>query len=158
MASTQGWTVRRCSWPLPRFRWARQTLTVVTERPLSEALALTVRTLAILGGVIVVALLAAGALGLLAVRQIVRPIQSLSTVAQAIQAGDLSQQAAVVRHDEIGDLAGAFNSMTAQLQTTLEDLERRRAAEQEQREYLQATSRSTWATWPRWAAATWRRG
>jgi methyl-accepting chemotaxis protein len=112
---------------------------VVTEWPLSEALALTIRTLLVLGIVIVVALVAAAALGLLAVRQIVRPIQSLATTAQAIQAGDLSQQAEVIRHDEIGDLAEAFNSMTRQLRTTLESLEQRRAAEQKRREDLQAT-------------------
>jgi methyl-accepting chemotaxis protein len=116
-----------------------QAFTVVTERPVSEALALTFRTLLIIGSFIVVAMLAAVALGWLAVRQIVRPVEALAAVARAVRAGDLSRQAEVTSRDEIGDLAEAFNDMTAQLQATLDGLERRRAAEQEQREYLQAT-------------------
>jgi serine phosphatase RsbU (regulator of sigma subunit)/HAMP domain-containing protein len=74
---------------------------------------------------ILVALAVAGVLSLLAARQIVRPIEALSETAQAISGGDLSRQAQVVGHDEIGKLAGAFNHMTLQLRDLISTLEER---------------------------------
>ncbi|HOZ45538.1 MAG TPA: PAS domain S-box protein [Candidatus Hydrogenedentes bacterium] len=56
-------------------------------------------------------------------RRILRPIEELAETAKAIQQGDLSKRARVHRSDELGDLAGVFNSMTAQLQNSLESLE-----------------------------------
>jgi nitrate/nitrite-specific signal transduction histidine kinase len=44
------------------------------------------------------------------VRQIVRPIQTLAATAQAISAGDLSQQVQITRYDELGVLAEVFNT------------------------------------------------
>jgi methyl-accepting chemotaxis protein len=106
--------------------------TVVTERPLAEAMAVTIRLLYIIGIVVLVALVIGAGLGFLAVRQIVRPIEGLVTVAQAIEAGDLSRRATVSSDDELGKLAGTFNTMTSQL-------EQRVTAEQKQRRHLQTT-------------------
>ena len=102
-----------------------QTLTVVTERPLSEALALTIRTVIITAVLIVAALVCAGLLGFYAARRIVRPIRALATTAQAISAGELWRQAETSGHDELGLLGSTFNRMTAQLRDMIESLEER---------------------------------
>ena len=102
-----------------------QTLTVVTERPLSEALALTLRTVLITVGLIVAALVCAALLGFYAARRIVRPIRALAATAQAISAGELSRKAETTGHDELGLLGSTFNRMTAQLRDMIESLEER---------------------------------
>jgi GAF domain-containing protein len=51
------------------------------------------------------------------------PITRLTTVAQQISGGDIQAQAAVEAHDEIGQLAEAFNKMTAQLRHLIGSLE-----------------------------------
>jgi signal transduction histidine kinase len=66
-----------------------------------------------------------GVLGFLSVRQIVRPIQIMAMTAQAISAGDLSQQVQITRHDELGVLAEVFNGMTTQLRGLINGLEQR---------------------------------
>ncbi len=48
-------------------------------------------------------------------RQITRPVQRLRDAALAVQAGDLTRRVDVDRADEIGQLASAFNAMTAAL-------------------------------------------
>jgi len=70
-----------------------------------------------------ITILIAGAVIIGVTGQIVRPIEQLSSVAQAIRDGDLNAQANIVRSDEIGKMAQAFNSMTAKLRTTLEGLQ-----------------------------------
>lgn len=76
---------------------------------------------------LVVALVALGVGQFLA-----RPIVRLTDVAQRVTAGDLEARAAVESQDEIGQLAAAFNQMTAQLRHfigTLEEQVRDRTAE-----------------------------
>ena len=106
-------------------RLGSQTLTVVTERPVSEALELTIRTVLITVGLILAALASAGVLGLFAARKIVQPIRNLASTAQAISSGDLSQQATTASQDELGVLSGAFNKMTEQLRDIIGSLEQR---------------------------------
>jgi signal transduction histidine kinase len=63
-------------------------------------------------------------------RGMVRPIRRLRDSAHAVQAGDLTHRVPVDRHDEIGELAAAFNAMTAELdrsQTELAEKEAMRA-------------------------------
>ena len=103
--------------------FGEQTFHVVAEQIVSEALALAISTVAITAVLIVAALLIAGSLGFLSVRQIIRPIQAMATTAEAISAGDLSQQVNIIDQDELGMLATAFNSMTAQLRTIITGLE-----------------------------------
>jgi signal transduction histidine kinase len=66
-----------------------------------------------------------GVVGFLSVCQIVRPIQIMAMTAQAISAGDLSQQVQITRHDELGVLAEVFNGMTTQLRGLINGLEQR---------------------------------
>lgn len=67
-------------------------------------------------------------LGLALAVLVVRPLRSLSSVADAIAVGDLEQRAPESRRrDEIGDLARAFNSMADRLRGQITDLKRTRA-------------------------------
>ena len=54
-------------------------------------------------------------LGVLVSRLLTAPLASLTRAAQAVAGGDLSQRVAVRSRDEIGELGGAFNRMTASL-------------------------------------------
>jgi signal transduction histidine kinase len=62
------------------------------------------------------ATLAVIVLGYVLAQSIAGPILRLRTMAQAVAAGDLEQQSGLTRGDEIGDLAQAFDTMTARLQ------------------------------------------
>jgi signal transduction histidine kinase len=82
------------------------------------------RELAFSAAIITVLTMIAAIAVILAVsRQIVRPIEQLSQVADAIRGGDLNAQASVQRTDEIGKMGQAFNSMTTQLRQTLTGLQ-----------------------------------
>ena len=74
--------------------------------------------------IIPLAILAAFGLALF----LVRPITQLTKTAEEVAAGNLSSRANVTTTDEIGTLASTFNSMTSQLQETLQGLEQRVAA------------------------------
>jgi putative methionine-R-sulfoxide reductase with GAF domain len=54
-----------------------------------------------------------------------RPILHLTRVAEQVSAGDLTARASVESRDEIGSLASAFNTMTAQLYDMVGSLEQR---------------------------------
>ena len=62
-------------------------------------------------------------IGLYTARWIVRPILKLKEAAIALSEGDFSKTVDLKRADELGVLAGAFNSMAAQLQTSFGELE-----------------------------------
>jgi serine phosphatase RsbU (regulator of sigma subunit)/HAMP domain-containing protein len=108
-----------------RIQLGEQAFDVVAELAATEALALAIATIQVASAAILVALAVAGVLSLLAARQIVRPVETLSETAQAISGGDLSRQAQVAGHDEIGKLARAFNHMTLQLRELIATLEER---------------------------------
>ncbi len=69
--------------------------------------------------------LAALLVGFYVAGRISHPITVLAQVAARITAGALDQRAPIGGSDEIGVLAAAFNRMTARLQQTLDELERR---------------------------------
>ncbi|MBN1875014.1 MAG: PAS domain S-box protein [Anaerolineae bacterium] len=104
-------------------RFGAQEFNIIAEQAVAESLALAVTTILVTAGIIMAALLVSGMLGFVTVRQIVQPIQAMARTAQAISAGDLAQQVQVAGRDEVGVLAAAFNSMTAQLRQSLESLE-----------------------------------
>jgi signal transduction histidine kinase len=106
-------------------QFGNRGLTVVAERPVSEALELAQNGLYVSTVVTVLALLAAVGLVLLTVRQVVRPIEKLSAVARSIQEGDLSARSEINSQDEIGILARSFNAMTSRLQDMIQSLEDR---------------------------------
>jgi signal transduction histidine kinase/DNA-binding response OmpR family regulator/CHASE3 domain sensor protein len=63
-------------------------------------------------------------------------VQRLTLAAERVGAGDLTTRAPVESGDEIGRLAGTFNSMTERLGATLDDLEGRRREVQAAAEVL----------------------
>jgi GAF domain-containing protein/HAMP domain-containing protein len=78
-----------------------------------------------------------------AARGISRPLNVLSQTATQIAAGELTLRAQVVREDEIGVLAQAFNSMTAQLRDLIDSLEARVAGATRNLEAATEVSRAT---------------
>ena len=66
-------------------------------------------------------------LGLISVtiQQTVQPINSLTQTVKEVASGNLTRSAPVESDDEFGTLAKAFNSMTLQVRTLVDDLERR---------------------------------
>lgn len=71
----------------------------------------------------------AGTIGIILVgyfisQHIARPILRLRSMSQAVAAGDLTQQIRLERADEIGDLADAFDVMTAHLRERTAEAER----------------------------------
>lgn len=85
-----------------------------------------------------------------AMRQAFQPVNTLTSTVAAITAGDLTREAPVESEDELGTLAHAFNSMTAQLRDLIGSLEDRvasRTADLERRSrYLQASAEVSRAT------------
>lgn len=65
--------------------------------------------------------------------RIIRPLDELTLAAKSIAAGELYQQVSIVRDDELGTLADAFNSMSQELAHRIEEL-------QQQGRQLQANS------------------
>ncbi|HYM48481.1 MAG TPA: diguanylate cyclase [Burkholderiaceae bacterium] len=55
----------------------------------------------------------------------IEPLRRLNEATRRVSAGDLSVQAPATSRDELGDLARAFNAMTAKLRQVLESLEQR---------------------------------
>jgi nitrate/nitrite-specific signal transduction histidine kinase len=98
---------------------------LVAEQKEAEALAPTRRTLWIIGGVAVAAAVLAIMAGFGLTRRIVRPLVELGDTAGRIAGGELDLRASVVREDEIGTLAHAFNRMTGQLGLLVTNLQRR---------------------------------
>jgi signal transduction histidine kinase len=100
-----------------------QKFTIIAEESIdvayraSRETALGVSIITLITIVVITGVIAAAS------RQIVQPIEQLSQVAQAIRDGDLNAEAPVKRSDEIGQMAQAFNSMTAQLRQTLKGLQ-----------------------------------
>jgi signal transduction histidine kinase len=102
-----------------------QQFHIVVEGPVSEALALSIHSVRIMLTIVLIALLAAGSLGFLAVRRIVGPIEDIAETARSVSAGDLSRRVVVKSRDELGVLASTFNKMTLQLETLINDLEKK---------------------------------
>lgn len=76
-----------------------------------------------LGVAIPLSLLVSGLLGYLLARLVLRPVRSLTALAENIAANPLREEhMRADQPDEIGRLAGAFNSMTARLQSSNRDL------------------------------------
>ena len=117
---------------------------LLSEQPESEALRPVYQNVLInialtVSAVILAVLIALGVTG-----RITSPIADLATTAEKISAGDLELVAEIEAADEIGALATAFNSMTAQLRKILSGLEQqvkeRTAALEQRTSYLQASA------------------
>ncbi len=106
-------------------RLGDQELTIIVEQPVAVALELATSTLwtSLLIGAAAIAI--SVLLVILAIRQIVKPVEDLAVYARSIMNGQLSQQIPVTRRDEIGDLENAFNLMAEQLSRIIQSLELR---------------------------------
>lgn len=68
-----------------------------------------------------------GLLGVFFVRQVVRPVRKLRNALERVREGDLGQRVDVDTGDELGEVAGAFNEMVAELWASREALEEHNA-------------------------------
>ncbi len=108
------------------YRWLPELqVALVVEQNQVEAFRSTYTMLGIIGGVVLVALLAAVVVSLFITRSISTPLADLAETATQIAAGDLKRVAKVEREDEVAALARAFNSMTGQLRELISGLEQR---------------------------------
>jgi signal transduction histidine kinase len=73
-------------------------------------------------------LIIAVAFGLFMGKALSDPLRALAATARRMSNGDLAARAAVGRRDEIGALAGQFNTMAANLETSFDDLRAERDA------------------------------
>jgi nitrate/nitrite-specific signal transduction histidine kinase len=103
--------------------YASQQLNIIPEQTLTKALAPAITIVIVTLILVVVMAGIAGALGFLFARQIVQPIQALTDTADALGAGDLTSRVVITSDDEIGILAGTFNSMARQLRDRIGTLE-----------------------------------
>jgi len=97
---------------------------VIVEVPTREAFAGLRRMIYLVVGALVAAMLAAGGLGIVLPRRIVRPLRLLQEGAAAIGAGQLEHVIRVRTNDELEELAEAFNTMAARLRESRAQLER----------------------------------
>ncbi len=108
------------------FRWLPDLqMVLLAEQDQAEALQATYTTLATNSIAAGLALLVAILAATLAIRRVTKPIGELAHTAEQIAAGSLEINAKVGQQDEIGALARAFNSMTAQLRALIGNLEQR---------------------------------
>ncbi len=98
---------------------------LLVEKDLAEAFRGIFTNLVVNLSIALAAVLLAITAALFITRSIANPLDDLVDTATRIASGDIDQMVRVVRKDEIGILALAFNSMTAQLRDLISGLERR---------------------------------
>ena len=108
------------------YRWLPELQAVLlAEQDRIESARAAYATLAINISVMLASITIALFLALVVTRSIASPVSDLAETATMIASGERSLSAPVEREDEIGILAQAFNSMTAQLNTLIASLEQR---------------------------------
>lgn len=109
---------------LGNYRWLPEwNLVLSTEQDLAEGL-YAVRWLILVSlAIAAAAVILAGTSAMYVTRTIAAPLAGLAETATEIARGNLDRQAGAARDDEIGVLAQAFNSMTAQLRDSISNLE-----------------------------------
>jgi GAF domain-containing protein/HAMP domain-containing protein len=125
------------------YRWLPELqVALIAEQNEEEALRAVDTMVTLIVGLTAGLVLVAIVSSVLITNSIAKPIRSLSDTAQAIATGDRERVARVIRQDEVGALATAFNSMTRQLRELIDSLEKRvseRTREVERRSaYLEA--------------------
>ena len=108
------------------YRWLPELqMALLVEQDVSEAFRAVVATLGVNVGIALCAVFLAVGASLVITRGITAPLVGLVETATQIAGGDLDREARVEREDEVGVLARAFNSMTAQLRDLISNLEER---------------------------------
>lgn len=115
-------------------------IVVAVEQPVSIVNALGSDVMTVITGAILLTLVVAVLVVIASVRQVVRPVENLSAVAEAIYRGDIDRKADDSRPDEIGQLGRTFNAMTARLNDILgqqqESIEQLTDAERENKRLI----------------------
>ena len=132
---TSGLGSRMAMVAMDKIQLGSQSLTIVAEQGLLQALALPINLVTTTLVISILAFIAAGLSSVRSARRIVKPIQDLAAAARSIREGDLSQHVPIKEEDEVGELAETFNTMTEQLHQTLQGLstelaERQRIADE----------------------------
>jgi nitrate/nitrite-specific signal transduction histidine kinase len=108
------------------YRWLPDLqMALLVEQEVSEAFRSIVTGLTVNFVIASAAVLLAAGASLVITRGIAGPLVELVETATQVAAGDLEREAWVERDDEVGTLAQAFNSMTAQLRDLIGHLEER---------------------------------
>jgi PAS domain S-box-containing protein len=108
------------------FEIGQQKFMVVSELDSVRALAPALSDIELSLAAMLVALTGAFLLLIPISHRITDPIVSVATAARALGAGRLDQPVAATGNDELGDLAHAFNDMTARLKASMRDAEAER--------------------------------
>lgn len=116
--------------PAKRFAW-----TAIVQEPRAVAFAPASRMIRSTTAIAVLTLLAATLAGIVFARGVVAPIRRVVSATLQIARSDFGHRVDVQRKDEIGELAHAFNYMSAQLATY--DSENKRLYQDLQRGYLE---------------------
>ena len=92
--------------------------------------------------IIVTALLGVLSIGTMVARHITRPVLAIAQASRRVAQGDLSQHVQINTRDEVGELAGAFNEMVAQLRLgeTVKDIFGRAVSPEVSAALIQAVS------------------
>lgn len=98
---------------------------VFVEQPLAEAYAPLYASIARTGIVLLFALALAALAGLVLARRMVRPIRTLTSGAERIGRGDLSQRISIRTGDELEALGDQFNIMATRLEASHANLEQK---------------------------------
>jgi signal transduction histidine kinase/CheY-like chemotaxis protein/HAMP domain-containing protein len=104
--------------------YGNQKIFFITELPVDEALRHMDRAIKLSMIFLVFTLVVAIILGVILIKQIITPIETLAGTARKVSRGDLTQKAVVANNDEIGELADSFNVMLTRLVATIDDLKR----------------------------------
>ncbi len=87
--------------------------------------------LLVIGGLFLVIVIAALAIGVYMTRTITRTVSEIYGATQLVQAGDFSHRIRIERKDQLGALAGAFNEMTVSVAAAMEEQRHRQRLENE---------------------------
>ena len=98
---------------------------LITEQPRDEAYAPVRRALATALLILMLAVLAGSGVGIVLARRVVRPIRQLAEGADCIGEGQLEHRIALVRRDELGQLASRFKQVAERLGDSYRQLESR---------------------------------
>jgi PAS domain S-box-containing protein len=101
-----------------------QTFHIIAQQGVDKAKAFARSIIFISLLVVGIFLIFAICISTLVIRNIVRPLEHLSSVARDIEQGDLSKSVDYDRKDEVGKLGKSFNAMTQCLRITIENLEK----------------------------------
>ena len=124
--------------PVPGTPWI-----AVTELPLVEAHAASLRALAIIfAAASLISALLAVVITRLINHQFLQPLDQLQQGVQKISLGDLGHRLALTGPDEIRNVAAAFNDMTLRLQARRQEISEQNAALQQAKEAAETANRT----------------